>query len=106
MPQVWSWRALSEVKARPPTTGTGTKLLFCEPLPNWPYPPSPQQYAAPPIATPHECGVPAVSEANTSPAGTGTWAKDPEIWAPPQLLRHKLAGDESANLPSLISPPQ
>src|SRR2546427_13188027 len=106
MPQVWSSRALSEVKARPPTTGTGTRLLFCEPLPSWPYPPSPQQYGAPPIATPQECGVPAVSDANTSPADTGTGAKDPEIGPRPQLLRHRLAGDVAPNWPSLLSPQQ
>src|SRR2546428_11566950 len=106
MPQVWSWRALSEVKARPPTTGTGTKLLFCEPLPSWPYPPSPQQYAAPPIATPHECGVPAVSDANTSPADTGTGAKDPEIGPRPQLLGPRLAGGGAPNWASPLLAPQ
>ena len=48
----------------------GTLLLDVVPLPNWPSPLRPQQYATPAVATPHVADGPALSVAKGSPPPT------------------------------------
>ena len=50
-------------------TGVVTSSIF--PLPSWPLPPSPQQYAAPSVVTPQVMPVPALIDAKVSPPETG-----------------------------------
>ena len=56
----------------PPATGTGVPLLIVEPSPSWPWTLSPQQYAAPPVVSPHVCDLPALTAAKANPPATGT----------------------------------
>ena len=59
---------------RCPATFTGTRLLVVEPSPSCPRALSPQQYATPPVVTPHVCSCPAVRLANVSPPLTAVGA--------------------------------
>src|SRR3989442_1745345 len=58
----------SRQKESPPETATGMALLVAEPLPSAPG--WPQQYAAPPVVTPHVKSVPALTLAKESPPET------------------------------------
>src|ERR1039458_4914847 len=72
-PQVELNPVLTLAKMIPPETGTGVLLLVVEPFPRRPLPLFPQQYAAPPIATPHVCQFcPALSDAKGTPPTTAT----------------------------------
>jgi len=53
-PQVKEYNApLTVMNVSPPDTGTGVVLAaVVVPLPSWPRPLAPQQYAAPPVVTP------------------------------------------------------
>src|SRR5437870_10253241 len=52
----------------PPDTATGVVLLIWVPLPSWPPPLAPQQYAAPAGVTPQVTPPPALTAANVSAA--------------------------------------
>ena len=54
----------------PPKTATGTRLPVVVPLPSWPSPLVPQQYAAPPVVRPQMWNVETLIDAKVIPAAT------------------------------------
>ena len=100
-PQVWLPPALMEAKVKPPLTGTGVLGSgLVEPLPSWPTPLPPQQYAAPTVVIPQVWIKPVLMEANVNPPLTGTgsawssveplpsWPKrpQPQQYAAPEVV--------------------
>ena len=64
--------ALIEAKLRPPETSAGVLLSNWVPSPSWPKALPPQQYASPPVVTPHVWPPAALTEAKLSPPATLT----------------------------------
>src|SRR5207253_8981699 len=76
-------RATAE-NVRPPVTATGTELEVVEPSPNWPSELSPQQYAAPVVASPQVCHARALT-ADHVRAPVTAWGTDPKLYEPPAI---------------------
>src|SRR5439155_22017981 len=92
-----------------PFTLTGTLLPVVEPLPSWPTPPSPQQYAVPPALRLQLCVAPALREENVNPPATATGTQSALV-APPQQYAAPLivipqVGDSPALTAANVSAP-
>src|SRR6266849_6536624 len=67
--------ALSIAKVRLPVTSVGARRLTVSPVPSWPRPFQPQQYAVPDAVSPHVIAPPALKVANFRPPATAMGVK-------------------------------
>src|SRR5438094_10525809 len=103
-----------------PATSTGTALLVVVPLPSSPTVLKPQQYAAPPVVSPHVKPLPVLTTAKLSPPETSTGVPLPVVepspsWpqvlspqqyaAPPVLTPHVWSPVPALTVPKARPPP-